>query len=103
MPSPRTDFTWGIPDGGFHLGRTASGRRAIVMRVPAPRTSWLSEYDPLSDCPQLYQRFANLNAMNHEAVLEFANEFGWLGLYSASNVEPERYSHWRREILAMRF
>lgn len=59
------------------LGQKREGRPPLLIVNRGSTKS--RRYEPLQDSPTLYREFASL-AFTDEAILEFANKYGWLGV-----------------------
>lgn len=68
---------------------------------PVPGAKEVKAYDPLEEHPDLYRRFAGIEPLEQEQMLEFVSRYGLLGLPDYSDREPlsvlneERYTMWR--------
>jgi hypothetical protein len=111
-------FSWSRADSGYFWDDLATSKKAYPgpFLVPSPDTQHFLRYRPLESEPKLFLRFSEL-APEQDAILEFANEFGWLtegipittvqrqathGGDPLYPLEGEALDFWRYEVAQMR-
>jgi hypothetical protein len=108
------EFAWHVPTGGFQWRDDAEGS-SVETDPPLPAswrclvahtTSW-RRYQPLTDEPALFRKFADL-APTEASILVFANRYGGLGvreLIHRANGRPvqgESFERWQQELRAFK-
>src|SRR2546423_135502 len=94
-------FRWRVPLAGYRwaLGRDLELR--VSGKWPDTMPRWVlaendvpgappgrREYNPLIEHPELFRTFADLTPGDRDAILAFANQFGWLGVSKTFGVGP---------------
>lgn len=77
------DFSWTVAARGYALDKNGA-----VLTIKGPDYS-ARRYWPLRDYPALFQNFVSMKC-TPENVLEFANQYGWLGLRGEGNRSRQR-------------
>jgi hypothetical protein len=135
MPSDVFSFLWSVPEHGY---KWIQAKVYVNDGEDSPRTTthnsrlddepqWvltaglaigqpynLKQYRPLKNATGLFRTFAHLPLEDRDAVLEFANEYGHLGIPRMTDIEVqqegqilfgvwgETWRDWMRHIDAMR-
>lgn len=107
---PATGYKWiDRPSGSSQ----ASSRWLVLASEDPSENTWESagwgplagrRYDPMSDEPDLFFRFADLD-VSEESLLSFADEFGWLGVEETiddDRISGESWDAWRIAISDMK-
>lgn len=88
---------WGVDQSGYQI---------LDSCVLPTRKRWKA-YDPFEDRSGLARKFSKIPVRNGTAdgtaVLEFANQYGLLGLGRSDGMEPENLEEWASEILSVRY
>ena len=88
--------TWGVPEAGYRWV-SDQGKRWLGEE---PGATQIRLYDPIRECPALFQRFAELHP-KESAILAFANEYGLLGIPRESLQEWARHTARMRDVVAL--
>jgi hypothetical protein len=111
MPNEVFAFRWHVRECDREWIRVKIGGREVLALTDhaEPGETWSAVYyDPLTKYPALHRTFAEIDAGDQGSILEFANQYGMLGIGQCTDDRPilsrkvETLAIWKSEIWDMR-